>query len=77
MLISTHILSEVMSVADRVILINSGRLIFDGKPADLLADGSPEETFYRLTRSAAAQEDGGGAGAAKRAAGKPAAMTRP
>ena len=52
LLISTHILSEVMAVADRVILINNGRLIFDGKPAELTAGGSPEEAFYRLTRGA-------------------------
>jgi ABC-2 type transport system ATP-binding protein len=55
MLISTHILTEVMAVADRVIVINNGRLIFDGKPADLTAGGSPEETFYRWTRDGAAQ----------------------
>jgi ABC-2 type transport system ATP-binding protein len=53
MLISTHILSEVMSVADRVILINNGRLVFDGKPAELIAGSSPEDAFYRLTRGAA------------------------
>jgi ABC-2 type transport system ATP-binding protein len=41
MLMSTHILSEVMAVADRVILINNGRLIFDGKPADLTAEDLP------------------------------------
>jgi ABC-2 type transport system ATP-binding protein len=52
MLISTHILSEVMAVADRVILINNGRLILDGRPAELMTDGSPENTFYRLTRGA-------------------------
>jgi len=54
-LISTHILSEVMAVADRVIVINNGRLIFDGKPADLAAGGSPEDTFYRWTRDGAPQ----------------------
>lgn len=53
-LISTHILSEVMAVADRVIVVNNGRLIFDGTPADLTADGSPEDTFYRWTRDGAA-----------------------
>jgi ABC-2 type transport system ATP-binding protein len=49
MLISTHILSEVMAVADRVLLINNGRMVFDGRPAELTAGASPEETFYRLT----------------------------
>jgi gliding motility-associated transport system ATP-binding protein len=52
MLISTHILSEVMAVADRVLLINNGRMVFDGRPAELIVGGSPEEAFYRLTRSA-------------------------
>ncbi len=50
-LISTHILSEVDAVADRVLLINDGRLIFDGSPDDLRENGSLEEPFYRLTGS--------------------------
>ena len=54
LLISTHILSEVMTVADRVLLINNGRMIFDGVPAELAAGGvSPEEAFYRRTQSVA------------------------
>jgi ABC-2 type transport system ATP-binding protein len=57
MLISTHMLSEVMAIADRVILINNGRMVFDGKPADLTTGGSPEETFYRWTRDGASQPD--------------------
>jgi len=48
-LISTHILQEVEAVADRVILINEGRLVFDGAPAALREGGSLEQTFYRLT----------------------------
>lgn len=48
-LISTHILREVEAVADRVLLVNRGRLIFDGSPADLERNGSLEETFYELT----------------------------
>lgn len=48
-LISTHILREAEAVADRVLLVNGGRLVFDGVPADLERDGSMEETFYRLT----------------------------
>ncbi len=34
-LLSTHILQEVEAMADRVILINEGRKVFDGKLADL------------------------------------------
>ena len=50
-LISTHILREAEAVADRVLLVNGGRLVFDGTPAELDQDGSMEETFYRLTGS--------------------------
>lgn len=48
-LISTHILQEVEATADRVLLIDEGRLIFDGTPAELMQEGSLEEPFYRLT----------------------------
>jgi len=33
-----------------VIVINSGRLVFDGTPDGLAENGSLEEPFYRLTR---------------------------
>ncbi len=48
-LLSTHILQEVEAVADRVILINNGILVFDGIPEDLKENGSMEGPFYRLT----------------------------
>ena len=48
-LISTHILQEVDAVADRVLFIHNGRLIFDGPTEDLKEDGSLEKPFYRLT----------------------------
>ena len=51
-LISTHILQEVEAVADRVLLINSGRLVYDGTLGDLKEDGSLEKPFYRLTGAA-------------------------
>ena len=51
LLISTHILQEVDAIADRVLVINSGRLVFDGTPAELSGDSSLEERFYELTRS--------------------------
>jgi len=50
LLISTHILQEVEAVADRVLLINAGRLLYDGPRVDLEENGSLEEPFYRLTR---------------------------
>ena len=49
LLISTHILQEVEAVADRVLLIHNGRLVYDGALADLQENGSLENPFYRLT----------------------------
>jgi len=48
-LISTHILQEVLAVGERVLLIHEGRMIYDGSPDDLKKDGSLEEPFYRMT----------------------------
>jgi ABC-2 type transport system ATP-binding protein len=48
-LISTHILQEVEAVANRLLLVHEGRLKFDGSPAELIRDGSLEESFYQLT----------------------------
>ncbi|RME21276.1 MAG: ABC transporter ATP-binding protein, partial [Candidatus Zixiibacteriota bacterium] len=36
-LISTHILQEVQAVADRVLFIHEGRMLFDGTPEELTA----------------------------------------
>jgi ABC-2 type transport system ATP-binding protein len=56
-LLSTHILQEVEAVADHVILINEGRLAYDG-PLSGLRDqaGSLESAFYRLTGNDTAAE---------------------
>lgn len=48
-LISTHILQEVEAVADRVLFVDRGHLIYDGTPEELGQGGSLEEPFYRLT----------------------------
>lgn len=48
-LISTHILQEVDAVADRVLLVHDGRMLFDGTPDALKEGGSLEQPFYRLT----------------------------
>ena len=48
-LLSTHILQEVEAVADRVLLIHNGRLVFDGTHDELQEGGSLEKPFYRLT----------------------------
>ncbi len=49
-LLSTHILSEVEAVCDRIILINRGRIVLDGTVADMQTDQkSLEENFRKLT----------------------------
>jgi ABC-2 type transport system ATP-binding protein len=47
-LLSTHILQEVEAVADRVLMIHEGRLVFDGTVDELKADGSLDQRFYAL-----------------------------
>ncbi len=77
LLISTHILHEAEAVADRVLLVNSGRLVFDGPVEELKEDGSLEQPFYRLTGGGSvtrggngdASGDGGGAESAASEAG--------
>ena len=56
-LISTHILQEVDAVADRVLFVHDGRLIYDGTPADLKENDSLEEPFHRMTRKDKSAED--------------------
>lgn len=53
-LLSTHILQEVEAVADRVILVNNGTLVYDGEPGKLMENGSLEGPFYRLTSNGSA-----------------------
>ena len=50
-LLSTHILQEVEAMADRVVMINEGRLVFDGNVQDLRERGKDDldEAFYALT----------------------------
>ncbi len=48
-LMSTHILQEVTAIAQRVLVIHEGRLVFDGLPGELAKGGSLEAEFYRLT----------------------------
>ena len=49
-LISTHILQEVDAIADRVLFVHNGELVFDGTPTELRdGGGSLEQPFYRLT----------------------------
>lgn len=53
-LLSTHILQEVEAIASRVVVINEGRLVYDGTVAAL----DPEKrgldaAFHRLTATSA------------------------
>ncbi len=49
-LVSTHILQEVEPVADRVLFIHDGKIVFDGKPAEMAhKNGTLEQAFYDLT----------------------------
>ena len=50
-LLSTHILQEVEAMCNRVIFINEGRLVFDGKPREIAGDEKNlDERFYQLTK---------------------------
>ena len=53
-LLSTHILQEVQAMADRVLLMNEGRMVFDGTPAELgQGVASLDDRFAKLTGAAA------------------------
>lgn len=54
-IISSHIMEEVEAIADRVILINKGQVVWDGSPEELknlAPDRSLETAFRLLTRRA-------------------------
>ena len=49
-LLSTHIMQEVEAMANRVIMINEGRLVYDGSVDEIAEDGeSLDAAFRRLT----------------------------
>jgi ABC-2 type transport system ATP-binding protein len=49
-MVSTHILQEVEPVADRVLFIHDGKIVFDGLPGQLASqNGNLEQAFYNLT----------------------------
>lgn len=55
-LLSTHILQEVEAMADRVVVINEGRVVFDGDVDKLraIANGDLDEAFHQLTTATTA-----------------------
>ena len=56
-LISTHILQEVEAMVDHVILVNEGRVVFDGTVDEMAAGQSLEAAFHRLTGQPAAEPE--------------------
>jgi len=53
-LLSTHILQEVRAVCSRVVMVNNGRVVFDGPTSDLgNNEVDMEQQFRKLTHSAA------------------------
>ena len=49
-LLSTHILQEVEAMASRVVMINEGRMVYDGPVEELGANSEElEQAFHRLT----------------------------
>lgn len=50
-LLSTHLFQEVEAMAGRVMLVNDGKLAFDGTPADFKAKGAGQmdQAFHALT----------------------------
>jgi ABC-2 type transport system ATP-binding protein len=54
-LLSTHIMQEVEAIAQRVLFINEGRLVFDGHPSDLTHDGRTlDDSFRQLSAGVSA-----------------------
>jgi ABC-2 type transport system ATP-binding protein len=53
-LISSHILHEVEQVCDKVVIINRGRLVAQGRTEDLRRELLPEASFTVVTRAAEA-----------------------
>lgn len=50
-LLTTHYIEEADALADRVIVINHGRIIANGTPAEIKQDTSLEEAFLALTEN--------------------------
>lgn len=53
-LLSTHILQEVEAVAEHVVIVNEGRIVFDGTPAEMAGGEGLDAAFQRLTQPPAA-----------------------
>lgn len=50
-ILSTHLLNEVESLCDRVVILQKGRLIYSGSSAEMLSNGNMEEAFLLITEN--------------------------
>jgi len=50
-LLSSHILQEVVEITSRVIMLHRGRVVLDGKTTELSSSGNLEERFLAIARS--------------------------
>jgi ABC-2 type transport system ATP-binding protein len=55
-LFSTHILSEAEQVCDRVLIINQGRIVAQGKPADLRRQLEPKTQLHVVIGGASSKQ---------------------
>jgi ABC-2 type transport system ATP-binding protein len=53
-LLSTHIMQEVEAMCDHTIIVNEGRVVFQGSPAELKGSKTIEERFHEITKGVAA-----------------------
>jgi ABC-2 type transport system ATP-binding protein len=45
--LTTHDLEEAEALADRIVIIDAGRVVADGSPDELLSSGTPEHVAFR------------------------------
>ncbi len=57
LILSTHILPEVQTVCSKVVIINEGRVVREGKIADLVQSKSLEQVFLECVSSEALRAD--------------------
>ena len=53
-IIATHVMAEVEAMADRLVVLEAGRIAFDGQPAELGRGDALAEAIYRLIDPAGA-----------------------
>ncbi len=52
-LLSTHIIEDIQSICNRIIVLNHGRILFDGAPAELIRRAQGHVGTFEETRGAA------------------------